>query len=48
LNRGKPRVRLVPAGARQQVVWDDHLATAIPNKGHSVEKTIAKDRGGRW
>ena len=48
LNRGKPRVRLVPAGARQQVVSDDHLATAIPNKGLSVEETLAKDRGGRW
>jgi hypothetical protein len=30
------------------VVWDDHLATAIPNKGLSVEETLAKDRGGRW
>jgi antitoxin (DNA-binding transcriptional repressor) of toxin-antitoxin stability system len=48
LNRGKPRVRLVPAGGIQHVVWDDHLATAIPNKGLSVEETVAKDRGGRW
>jgi antitoxin (DNA-binding transcriptional repressor) of toxin-antitoxin stability system len=48
LNHGKPRVRLVPAGGRQQVVWDDHLATAIPNKGVSVTETVARDRGGRW
>jgi antitoxin (DNA-binding transcriptional repressor) of toxin-antitoxin stability system len=26
LNRGKPRVRLVPASGRQRVIWDDHLA----------------------
>ena len=48
LNRGKPRVRLVPAGGRQRVVWDDHLATAIPNKGVSATETISRDRGGRW
>ncbi len=48
LNHGKPRVRLVPADGRQQVVWDDHLATAIPNKGVSVTETVARDRGGRW
>jgi antitoxin (DNA-binding transcriptional repressor) of toxin-antitoxin stability system len=48
LNHGKPRVRLVPAGGLQRVVWDDHLATAIPNKGVTVEETIARDRGGRW
>jgi prevent-host-death family protein len=48
LNHGKPRVRLVPAGGHRQVVWDDHLATAIPNKGVSVTETVARDRGGRW
>jgi len=48
LNRGKPRVRLVPAGGHQRVVWDDHLATAIPNKGVSATETISRDRGGRW
>ncbi len=48
LNHGKPRVRLVPAGGLQRVVWDDHLATAIPNKGATVAETIARDRGGRW
>jgi antitoxin (DNA-binding transcriptional repressor) of toxin-antitoxin stability system len=48
LNRGKPRVRLVPAGGMQRVVWDDHLATAVPNKGATVEETVARDRGRRW
>jgi antitoxin (DNA-binding transcriptional repressor) of toxin-antitoxin stability system len=48
LNRGKPRVRLVPAGGRQRVIWDDHLATAIPNKGTFTTETVDRDRGGRW
>lgn len=48
LNRGKLRVRLVPAGGRQRVIWDDHLATAIPNKGASTTETVDRDRGGRW
>ena len=48
LNRGKLRVRLVPAGGRQRVIWDDHLATAIPNKGASATETVDRDRGGRW
>lgn len=48
MNRGKPRVRLVPAGGRKQVVWEDHLATAIPHKGASAEETVARDREGRW
>lgn len=48
LNRGKPRVRLVPAGGRPRVIWDDHLATAIPNKEASAMETLDRDRGGRW
>jgi prevent-host-death family protein len=48
LNRGKPTVRLIPAGGRKQVVWDDHLATAIPNSGVSAEDTVSRDRDGRW
>ena len=48
LNRGKPRVRLVPASGRKRVIWDDHLATAIPNKGASAMETVDRDRGGRW
>ena len=48
LNRVKLRVRLIPAGGRQLVIWDDHLATAIPNKGTSTTETVDRDRGGRW
>jgi antitoxin (DNA-binding transcriptional repressor) of toxin-antitoxin stability system len=48
LNRGKPTVRLVPAGGRARVAWDDHLATAIRNQGTSSEETVSRDREGRW
>lgn len=48
LNRGRPTVRLIPARGRKQVVWDDHLATAIPESGTSAEETVARDREGRW
>lgn len=47
-NRGKPRVRLVPAGGLSRVIWDDHLATAITNKGASAMETVTRDREGRW
>jgi hypothetical protein len=30
------------------VIWDDHLATAIPNKGASATGTLDRNRGGRW
>jgi prevent-host-death family protein len=48
LNRGTPTVRLIPASGRKRVVWDDHLATALPSSGRSVEETINHDRDGRW
>lgn len=48
LNHGKSRDRLFPVSGRKRVVWDDHLATAIPNKGILVAETINRDRGGRW
>ncbi|NDG71177.1 MAG: hypothetical protein EBY32_07700 [Proteobacteria bacterium] len=48
LNRGTPRVRLIPAGGRPRVIWDNHLATAISNKGASATETVDRDRGGRW
>jgi prevent-host-death family protein len=48
MNRGKPTVRLIPAGGRKQVVWDDHLSTAIPGSGTSAEETVSRDRDGRW
>lgn len=48
LNRGKPTVCLIPAEGRKQVVWDDHLATALPGRGFSAEETVSRDREGRW
>jgi len=48
LNRGNPTVRLIPASGREQVVWDDHMATAIPGRGLSAEETVSRDREGRW
>lgn len=48
LNRGKPTVRIIPAGPREVAIWDDHLATAIPSVGRSAEQVVAADRDGRW
>lgn len=48
LNRGRPAACIVPACGRRVVKWDDHLATAVPNKGRSAEETIRADREGRW
>jgi prevent-host-death family protein len=48
LNRGRPSVRIVPAAPRRILVWEDHLATAIPGSGRSAEETVAADREGRW
>jgi len=48
VNRGRPTVRIIPAEARPVLVWDDHLATAIPATGRSAEETISADREGRW
>lgn len=48
VNRGKPTVRIVAAAPRRVLVWDDHLATAIPASGRSAEETVAADREGRW
>ena len=48
VNRGKPTVRIIPAEPRRVLVWDDHLATAIPGSGRSAEETVAADREGRW
>jgi len=47
-NRGRPTVRLIPATARPILVWDDHLATAIPGRGRTAEETVTADRFGRW
>lgn len=48
INRGRPTVQIVAAAPRPILVWDDHLATAIPASGRSVEETLAADREGRW
>ena len=48
INRGRPTVRIVPATPRRILVWDDHLATAIPASDRSAEETVAADREGRW
>lgn len=48
LNRGRASVRIVPAEPRPVLIWEDHLATAIPAKGKSAQETVAKDREGRW
>ncbi|MDP3851644.1 MAG: hypothetical protein Q8Q59_14150 [Luteolibacter sp.] len=48
VNRGRPTVHIVHATPRRILVWDDHLATAIPASGRSAEETISADREGRW
>jgi len=41
-------VCLAPADEHHRMIWDDHLATAIPNPRASTTKTIDSDRGCRW
>ena len=48
LSRGKPAALIVPPRPRRVVKWDDHLATAVPSTGKSVEETVRADREGRW
>jgi prevent-host-death family protein len=48
LNRGRPAARIIPAQPRRLIKWDDHLATAIPGRGRTVEETVRADREGRW
>ena len=47
-NRGKPAVRLVPAGPRKILKWEDHLVTALRCPGKSGAETVRADREGRW
>ena len=47
-SRGNPTMQITPATPCRILVWEDHLATAIPSTGHSVEETVAADREGRW
>ncbi len=48
LNRGRPSVRLVPAGPRKVLKWENHLTTALRCLGKTGAETVAADRGGRW
>jgi antitoxin (DNA-binding transcriptional repressor) of toxin-antitoxin stability system len=48
INRGRPTVHIIPARPRRIVKWDDHLATAVPGRGRSAERTVRADRDGRW
>jgi prevent-host-death family protein len=48
VNRGRPTVHIIPASPRRILKWEDHLVTAVPNKGRSAEETVAADREGRW
>ena len=48
LNRGKPAALIVPPHPRKVAIWDDHLKTAVPSKGHTAEETVSQDREGRW
>ena len=47
LNRGKPTARIVPVSPKKLIVWPDHLATAIPNRGMTGEETVLEGRGAR-
>ena len=48
LNRGKASALILPARPHTVLAWDDHLATAVPAKGHTAEETVRVDREGRW
>jgi antitoxin (DNA-binding transcriptional repressor) of toxin-antitoxin stability system len=48
LNRGKPTVRIVPAGPREVLKWDDHLVTAAKGKGNKGTEAVLANREGRW
>lgn len=48
LNRGRPSARVVPAGPREVLRWDDHLKTAVEGTGRAAEDVVRADRDGRW
>ena len=48
LNHGRPAARILPPGAREILEWEDHLASAIPNRGKTALETLSADREGRW
>lgn len=47
LNRGRPSARVLPAGPREVLRWDDHLKTAVESAGRPAEQIIREDRDGR-
>lgn len=48
LNRGRPTVRILAAGPREVLKWEDHLATAAKGAGRTAEELVREDRDGRW
>lgn len=48
LNRGRPSARVLPAGPREVLRWDDHLKTAVESAGRPAEQIVREDRDGRW
>lgn len=48
LNRGRPSARVLPAGPREVLRWDDHLKTAVESAGRPAEQIVREDREGRW
>lgn len=47
-NGGRSSSRVVPAGARVVLQWDDHLKTAVRSAGRPAEDVVRGDRDGRW
>ena len=48
MNRGRPSARVLPAGPREVLRWDDHLKTAVQSAGRTAEKIVREDRDSRW
>jgi len=48
LNHGRPAAQIGPPVRKRVEVWENHLDTAIPNRGASLKDVIDADRGGRW
>lgn len=48
LNHGRPAAQILPPKPNEIEEWEDHMVTAIPNRGKSVEETVRAARGERW
>jgi antitoxin (DNA-binding transcriptional repressor) of toxin-antitoxin stability system len=49
MNHGRPAAQISPPGKMAAILeWEDHLSSAIPNRGESVVETLRADREGRW